>query len=355
MTKGESIIRVHCGDCVGKRNHKVIVEHKCRDMFDDEHCLWVDYEYLIVKCLGCDHISFLSKSLFSEDIYPVGYDQSGEVKYEADWVEKLYPPPLYRQKPEWFDDLPDPVLQTIFDELYKSLQSESLFLATFGARTILDRLIVLNVGDKGNFKEGIKALQNGGFLSDHEKRILEPTLEAGHAAAHRGYTPSSEEMKTILDTIESLVHRLLVLPAQAELLKDSVPVRGGKKMKAHKKVSVPNVSERIENAPANLKALCDKVTEELEALGKDVKRAPKKHYIAFRRSRNFASLQIKSQKKMVVLYLNVDPDDIDLEDGFTRDVRTVGHYGTGNLEVLISSVKDLEKAKELIAKSYDNS
>lgn len=353
--KKEEIIRVHCGECVGKRNHKIVAQHKYTDNFDDGYGLWMYYEYSIIQCCGCDHISFLSKSLFSEDVYPVGYLPNNEIDYQEDWTEKLYPPPIYRQKPEWFDDLPDPILQTIFDELYKSLQSESHFLATFGARTALDRLIVLKVGDKGNFKKGIKALQDQGLLSDHEKEILEPTLEAGHAAAHRGYTPSSEEMTTIMDTIESLVHRILVLPAKAELLKDAVPVRGGKKSKIEKKVNVPTVSERIDNSSKDLQELCAKTIELIKSIGDDVKRHTKKHYIAFRRSRNFVSLQIRNQRKVVVLYLNIDPDDIDLEDGFTRDVRTIGHYGTGNLEVLINSEDDLNKAKELIAISYKNS
>ncbi|WP_085906297.1 DUF5655 domain-containing protein [Kiloniella majae] len=347
----EENIKVHCGKCVGERNHQIIAEHKFRES-DDEHDIWMDHEYLIVQCLGCDHIGFLDRSLFSEDIQPTGYDHKGEVVYKAPWSEKLYPPPLYRRKPEWFEDLPDPTLQTIFGELYNSLQSESHFLATFGARTVLDRLIILKVGDKGNFYRGIRALQDEGLLSEHEKDILQPTLEAGHAAAHRGYTPTSGELKTVLDTIESLVHRILVLPARAELLMDAVPARGGKKVKDK---DVPTVSERIEKASKDVKNLCETVMSELEALGDDVVKAPKKYYIAFRRSQNFVSLQIKSQKKIVVLYLKVDPDEVELEEGFSRDVRAVGHYGTGDLEVLIRSKADLKKAKELIQLSYDNS
>ncbi|MGA9412309.1 MAG: hypothetical protein WBV78_17920 [Roseobacter sp.] len=41
---------------------------------------------------------------------------------------------------------------------------------------------------------------------------------------------------------------------------------------------------------------------------------------------------------------------LDLEDGFTRDVRKVGHLWTGELEVPISSDADFERAKPLSAK-----
>jgi predicted transport protein len=45
--------------------------------------------------------------------------------------------------------------------------------------------------------------------------------------------------------------------------------------------------------------------------------------------------------------------DVRLEKGFTRDVRNVGHFGTGDLEITIGSDDDLERAKPLIVKSYE--
>ncbi|MCP4296909.1 MAG: hypothetical protein GY786_15005 [Proteobacteria bacterium] len=46
---------------------------------------------------------------------------------------------------------------------------------------------------------------------------------------------------------------------------------------------------------------------------------------------------------------------IELEAGFTRDVRSIGHFGTGDLEVTISSAHELERAKSLIQKSFESS
>lgn len=58
---------------------------------------------------------------------------------------------------------------------------------------------------------------------------------------------------------------------------------------------------------------------------------------------------------MVRLYLKVNPDEIALEDSFTRDVRQVGHYGTGDLEVTLRGHDDFERAKPLIIGSYEAS
>ena len=41
--------------------------------------------------------------------------------------------------------------------------------------------------------------------------------------------------------------------------------------------------------------------------------------------------------------------------GFTRDVRKIGHFGTGDLEIRIRSDEDLEKAKSLLLESYEAS
>jgi len=49
----------------------------------------------------------------------------------------------------------------------------------------------------------------------------------------------------------------------------------------------------------------------------------------------------------------VDPSSITLENGFTRDVRDVGHFGTGDLEIRISTQDDFKKAMLLIEKSYE--
>ena len=41
-----------------------------------------------------------------------------------------------------------------------------------------------------------------------------------------------------------------------------------------------------------------------------------------------------------------------LEEGFSRDVGTTGHYGTGDLELTIKTLADLDKAQPLIELSY---
>ena len=51
--------------------------------------------------------------------------------------------------------------------------------------------------------------------------------------------------------------------------------------------------------------------------------------------------------------MKVDPSTIQLEKGFTRDVRDIGHYGTGDLEITIQNDEDVKRAESLLLKSYE--
>ena len=55
----------------------------------------------------------------------------------------------------------------------------------------------------------------------------------------------------------------------------------------------------------------------------------------------------------MLVYVKVDPDSVTLGPGFTRDVRSIDHYGTGDLEITIRNDEDLERAKGLLVQSYE--
>jgi len=88
-------------------------------------------------------------------------------------------------------------------------------------------------------------------------------------------------------------------------------------------------------------------------LADDVVESPRKLYIAYRIIRNFLCLEI--HKAHLLLYLRLDPVEVDLENQMLRDVSDIGHYGTGDVEVRVESKDDIEIAKQLIEKAYDNS
>ena len=115
------------------------------------------------------------------------------------------------------------------------------------------------------------------------------------------------------------------------------------------------VSEYLAQSPEDLRDLYHAAEAFLLALGDDVTKKMTQVYIAFRRIKNFACVEVHPQSKKLLLYLKLDPSSIDLEPGFTRDVHAIGHFGTGDLEVTVSTAGDLERAKPLLVGSYETS
>lgn len=113
--------------------------------------------------------------------------------------------------------------------------------------------------------------------------------------------------------------------------------------------------EMLESSPPELKDLYDALSAYLIALGDDVQVKQMKFYFAFKRLRNFACVEVHPQSHKIVVYVKVDPSKITIEPNFTRDLREIGHYGTGDLEITISSMQDLKRAEPLLQQSYDAS
>ena len=113
------------------------------------------------------------------------------------------------------------------------------------------------------------------------------------------------------------------------------------------------VTDRLENASPELLDLYEEFKASCLAFGDDVQVKTLKFYIAFKRLKNFATVALKIGNDCLNCWLNINPDSIDLEEGFTRDVRNIGHLGTGDLEVTIRNQADLDKAMPLLHRSYE--
>jgi predicted transport protein len=106
------------------------------------------------------------------------------------------------------------------------------------------------------------------------------------------------------------------------------------------------------SVPGCLQDLYGELDEALTAWG-EVEVARLRHYIAYRRMVNRASVIFRPSYGIILVYLSLDPDTVVLEEGFTRNMRGIGHLGTGDLEVRIASAADLEKAGPLIRRAFE--
>ncbi|WP_304065561.1 endonuclease NucS domain-containing protein [Megamonas hypermegale] len=109
--------------------------------------------------------------------------------------------------------------------------------------------------------------------------------------------------------------------------------------------------EKLAKVPMNIRILYDSICNYIESLGDDVVANQLKLYLAYKKVQNIICIEIFN--KQILLYLKLNPDTVKLEEGFTRDMRNIGHYGTGDLRITIKDGKDFKKAKELINRVYN--
>lgn len=128
---------------------------------------------------------------------------------------------------------------------------------------------------------------------------------------------------------------------QASAATTGAPKPGGKDKTA---------AEQLAQAQPGIRQLYESLASYLNALGDDVQEKHLKLYTAFRRLKNFACV-IPYRDKLLVM-LKLDPDTVTLEDGFSRDTRNIGTWGTGDLELTLRTQADMDKAKPLLDRSY---
>ncbi len=83
------------------------------------------------------------------------------------------------------------------------------------------------------------------------------------------------------------------------------------------------VSDYLEQAGSEIKDRFERPKSFLTSLGDDVQVKVLKYYIAFKRIKNFACVEVQPQRGKISVHLKVNPDEVTLEQGFTRDVRHI--------------------------------
>ena len=106
--------------------------------------------------------------------------------------------------------------------------------------------------------------------------------------------------------------------------------------------SVPrdrSFAEWLPLLPTHLTDLLASLEGYVLSLGDDVQRKELRLYLAFKRLKNFAT--VVAQKNRLLLYLHLDPAALGPLPAIARDVSQQGHWGTGDLELSLTSLADL--------------
>lgn len=109
--------------------------------------------------------------------------------------------------------------------------------------------------------------------------------------------------------------------------------------------------EQLASADESVKTLYQDLSNYILSLGDDISETHLKLYSAFKKIKNVVT--VVALKKKLVLNLPLDVSSVAFEDGFSRDVTNIGHWGCGAVELHIQSSADFDKAKPLIDRAYN--
>lgn len=222
LPQKEINVKAHCNECGPDRNATQRASYAVQG--NDGPISWSD-SYDVLECNGCSTLSVRHCIWFSEwdeiDHDPL----TGDMRMVPGIRTTYWPPPTTRKKPSWADEIDDEVMREVFEEVYAALNAGLMVLSSIGTRTLLDRAMTLQIGDKGGFARKLQFMQEEGYIGETEKDILDAMTDAGSASAHRGHKPSVQHLNTIIDTVENFIHRLFILQAGAEGVKAATPSR----------------------------------------------------------------------------------------------------------------------------------
>ena len=121
-----------------------------------------------------------------------------------------------------------------------------------------------------------------------------------------------------------------------------------------REVKVYTLEDHTEKLSEEIKEVFTLLREKLLSLGSDVKEVPKKQYVAYKTTTNFADLVLYTRDIRIILNLRSgklnDPKGIVTD--FTKPPK--GHWGNGDYEVIVRKTDDIPYTMTLIEQSYKN-
>jgi hypothetical protein len=211
------VSKAFCPLCDGERNciiHGRIEKKWPYELLEIEGAIL----HSLMECMGCETVFYHSASWNSEDRLPDSDDYLLSVQ--------TFPKPSNKARPQWLYKLfkTDAVLYRILMQMYFVLDSQAKILAAIALRTALDRSTqLLGIDSTETFEKKLDALLSGGWIGQTQRDILSVVTDAGNAAAHRGWEPSSDELKLLVRSLEDFLHQTFIVGKDALGIRDNIP------------------------------------------------------------------------------------------------------------------------------------
>ncbi len=120
-----------------------------------------------------------------------------------------------------------------------------------------------------------------------------------------------------------------------------------------RELKVYTLEDHVSTASQKARSLFYPLREKVLALGDDIEERPQKLYVAFRTQRNF--VEIEFQKQRLKIHLDIPRPDLDDPKNISRDMKNIGHFGTGETEFVLEKPEETSYALTPIEQAYRRS
>ena len=149
--------------------------------------------------------------------------------------------------------------------------------------------------------------------------------------------------------LEEVYRQALQSSSEPASGKNPVMVKAGQKAAVTRATGVYTFAEHLEGKSDLIRQIALEVHDYVTSMDEQIVCVPKKFYVAYKASQNIVCMEVRKQH--VTLFLKLDPKTVSMPTN-GRDVTDIGHYGTGDLEIVLRSIEDADRAGFLIAKAY---
>ena len=212
------IIQTYCINCKIKINHQILTDYYIfgKEILDTDFDIThghIEYiadfsnDYQIIKCSGCNSISYRSFNYFSE------YQ---DIDNDGTWEER-YPKLEERLKKE-YNYLPS-LFKHIYVEIIETYNNKCFILCSAGIRALLEGICKERGIIDGNLEQKIDKMHENGFINPQHKEILHKLRFLGNYAVHELQKPTKREIDTAMDIIEHIIESLYEILGKAQNLK----------------------------------------------------------------------------------------------------------------------------------------
>lgn len=199
----ESNIKCFCNRCNRRTNHNVIGIDK-NVYHDEEDGVWLEEIFRLVKCCGCDNVSFIKETTGSEYIR---YGEYNEEEFYSDFDS--YPIKEGTIKPLETWHIPA-IIGRVYRESITAFNEGCYILATTGLRTTVEA-ICKDKGIDGNLKNMIEGLRTQGIITAADEKRLHQMRFSGNESVHEMQPLEKHELLLLIDIINNVLNNLYIL------------------------------------------------------------------------------------------------------------------------------------------------